>query len=99
MSGESVRIEFKGDAIHNLQYDPGTGRLMRAVAEIVSRRVKVPEGQQLSVKAGVARRGAFSQVIMRGKNAVFVEFGTRTRKAVAPLRNAIFSTKGVKVGR
>lgn len=93
-----IRVNFRMDGEALLKKDPGTGRLLRQVAEKVEARVKVPSGYTTTVKAGVGRHGAFSQVILHGPRAIFLEFGTKTTKALAPIRAAVFG-KGVKVGR
>jgi hypothetical protein len=84
-----IRIQMHHDADAKIAKDPSVGRELRKVAETVKGRVRAPKDMSLTVHAGVSRRGAFSQVIMRGPNAVFVEFGSRTRRALAPLRNAL----------
>jgi len=91
-----VRVVMYHNASDLLRNDAGTARLLRVAAEKLKGKVRAPSGYTTSVRAGVGRRGAFSQVIMSGHRAVFVEFGTKTVAALAPLRRAAFGQKGVK---
>jgi hypothetical protein len=84
------------DYKERLLRSPATGAALRKVAETAKSRIRAPSGQVLSVRAGVGRRGAFSQVVMTGPRAIFVEFGTRFQRALAPIRSAIFGMKGVR---
>ena len=59
-------------------------------AEDVRRRVRLPASHlTLDTRAGRGPRGPFSQVIMRGRNAVGFEFGNRRTRPYAPLRSAL----------
>lgn len=87
MNGLKVVFAQNGEDL--LRKDGGVGHAMRQVAAQVRDRVNAPSNQAVSIRAGVGRRGAFSQVIMRGPGALTIEFGSRTRKALAPLRNAL----------
>lgn len=90
------RVHMYPDAADRLLKAPGTGWALRAVAEKAGKKVKRPKDQEIAIRAGIGHRGAFAQVMMRGPRAVFIEFGTRHQKALAPLRNAVFGLKGVR---
>lgn len=86
----SLRVVMDRDAEAKLHKDLQTARALRVVANTVKSRVHLPkEPLTLSVQAGVGPHGAFAQVVMRGKDAVFFEFGSKTRRALAPLRSAL----------
>lgn len=91
-----IRMRFFSDHEDRLKKAPATGWALREVADKAKGRVSAPKDQTLSVRAGVGPRGAFSQVIMRGPRATFIEFGTFRQRALAPLRSAIFAMKGVR---
>jgi tRNA(Ile2) C34 agmatinyltransferase TiaS len=92
-----MKVHVFADADDRLKKDAGTARALRLVAEKAEHRVRAPHGYDVSVKAGRGPRGAFAQVIMRGPRAIFIEFGTRKQKPLAPLRNAIMSIRGTRV--
>jgi hypothetical protein len=65
---------------------------LRTGARKIAQRVRLPrraKGLKVSTRAGIGPRGGFSQVIMRGPGALAIEFGTRRRRPVAPLRKAL----------
>lgn len=66
-------------------------QILREEAEALQNRVRLPSRAKLHLvtRAGVGPRGAFSQVMMRGSGALAIEFGTRRRRAIAPLRSAL----------
>lgn len=87
-SGDAT-IKFNGSADKTIN-GLSVGELGRA-ADRIAARVHLPSRAKLSLstKRGMGPRGAFSQVIMRGSGALAIEFGTRRRRAVAPLRRAL----------
>jgi hypothetical protein len=87
----TLRVVVHEDAERNLKKSEDVGKALRTVAEKVKKKVRARKGLALSVRAGVSRRGAFSQVIMRGQGAVAEEFGTHSHPAKAPLRTALRS--------
>lgn len=95
----TVRTRVVPDYQERMKKDAGTARLLLKVADTAKSRVRAPHDQVISTKSGIGPRGAFAQLIMRGPRAIFVEFGTRTQKPLAPLRNALASIRGVRVGR
>ena len=90
---ELDRIHFVSGAEQLLAKDRGVAAALHAVATKARSSAAVPADQRLSVIAGVSRRGAFAQLVMTGPRAIFVEFGTRKQRALAPLRNAIFGRR------
>lgn len=85
--------------------DRDTAAALRPIAQRAANAVSLPvnlraygyarqESYEVTSRAGVGPRGAFAQVIMRGPRAVAIEFGTRTRPALAPLRRALFGMRG-----
>jgi hypothetical protein len=85
----TITVKVHQDQVDELTRDPMVGHLLRGVAEKIAAKVHAPKDQAISVRGGVSRRGAFSQVLMRGPRAVFIEFGTRRQQAKAPLRSAL----------
>lgn len=65
--------------------------ILREKANDLKGRVRLPSRAKLSLstRAGVGPRGSFSQVMMQGSGALAIEFGTRKRRAIAPLRSAL----------
>jgi len=92
MSEGLERIRFMPGATAELQKDSSVAQALRQVVDKAKGGAHAP-GMTFSTIAGVSRRGAFAQLIMTGPRAIFVEFGTRKQKALAPLRNAIFGRR------
>lgn len=83
-----IRIFQPGiDALRN---DRGVAEELRKVANAKASRVQAPSRMTISTRAGIGPQGAFSQVMMHGAGAGAVEFGTRSRAPLAPLRRAVF---------
>lgn len=87
-----MKIKYLPNADHELSNSESTGRLLKQVADGIKPRVKMPkeDGYELMTFGGRSRRGAFAQLVLRGPRAIFVEFGTKTKAAQAPLRRAVF---------
>lgn len=85
-------IRFIPGAEKLLMSDRDVARDLREKAEKVRRKVRAHPRFDLSVRAGVGPRGAFSQVIMRGPGALTEEFGSRRVPPRAPLRSALRGT-------
>lgn len=89
-----MRVKMDAQTDKKLLRDASTGWLLRATAEKVKDRVRLPSRDlSLSVRAGIGPRGAFSQVIMTGPGALAVEFGSRRHEPKAPLRAALRSIR------
>ena len=87
----SLKVRYLPGADKKLSNDPGSARLLRAVADRIKGRVKVPKGYEVTTQSHVSRRGAFAQIVMRGPRAIFIEFGTKNdHSPLAPLRKAVF---------
>lgn len=89
--GDAFRFRYADDAEKTLEALawPALAR----EAEKIRSRVRLPSGakgiQILPVKRGIGPNGAFAQVIMRGRGALAIEFGSRNGPPVAPLRRAL----------
>lgn len=75
-----------------MRRDPAVGRGLRVVAEKVARKVRAPARFEITTRAGIGPKGAFSQVIMTGDGALTEEFGSSSRPPKAPLRSALRGT-------
>ncbi|MGE0133761.1 MAG: hypothetical protein AB7L91_06290 [Dehalococcoidia bacterium] len=84
-----VRIEMKQSGLDELYKSDDMVDGLRTFAEEIAARVDEPSHLTVRARAGVSRRGAFAQVIMRGPGALTIEFGNRSRPPKAPLRRAI----------
>lgn len=62
---------------------------LKEAAEEIASRVSAPKHLTIRTRSGRGPRGAFSQVIMSGRGAIAIEFGSKTMRASAPLRNAL----------
>lgn len=86
--GEAFSLRFFDTAEAELER-LAVGELHEAAIRIKGR-VRLPyPALTLSTRRGRGPNGAFAQVIMRGPGALAVEFGTRRRRPMAPLRRAL----------
>jgi hypothetical protein len=91
------KVTYFADSDRKLEKDESVASALRVIAKTLEKRVQVPKGDySTTTKAGVSHKGAFAQIILKGPRAIFIEFGTTSQKALAPLRRAIF---GVVRGR
>lgn len=84
-----TKVNLFSEAIMKLGEDENVVKALGLEAEKVRSRVKAPRGMTLRTRSGRGRRGAFSQVIMRGQGALAVEYGSRKNPPYAPLRRAL----------
>lgn len=82
-------VRILHDGIRELERSPEVAALLGNEAATVQRRVRAPSHLRLSTRKGVGPRGAFAQVIMRGRGVIPIEFGSRNNAPMAPLRNAL----------
>ena len=87
----TVRMSRAG--LEALKKSPAIADKLGVEADKVKARVKAPSKFEIISRRGIASGGkygeAYSQVIMRGRGAIAVEFGTRKTPALAPLRKAL----------
>lgn len=85
------RVEILEAGITAMGEEREVVQILRDKANDLKGRVRLPSRAKLtlSTRAGVGPRGAFSQVMMHGSGALAIEFGTRRRRAIAPLRSAL----------
>jgi hypothetical protein len=83
--------KFDPNAIRRLAYEKSIVGSLAEEAAKVRARVRTPRRAQLALetRAGVGPKGAFAQVVMRGRGALAIEFGSRNNPPFAPLRKAL----------
>lgn len=84
-----ITVRALPEGIAQLRLEKGIARELGVIAGRYRDRVRAPSHLLVYARQGVGPRGAFSQVVMAGRGAVAIEFGTRTRRPSAPLRRAI----------
>lgn len=86
-------IKISQAGLNALKKSPDVARKLGVEADKVKSRVNAPSKFTVVSRSGVATTGryreAYAQVIMRGRGAVAVEFGTRRTAPLAPLRRAL----------
>lgn len=88
-----ARVTMKKAALKELFESREVVGGLREKAEQMAGRVQAPSHLDVSTRAGVGPRGAFSQVIMSGPGALTWEYGNRSRAPRAPLRAALRSVR------
>lgn len=87
----SVRLVIRPDGIRQLGSSAETAEALHDRAKVIAKRVRAPRRFRIDTRAGVSSESAFAQVQMFGPDAIRWEFGSRTHRPQAPLRNALRS--------
>lgn len=82
-------VKIFTEAIESLSESEEIPPELVKAAESIASRVRAPRHLTVYTRKGVSSRGAFAQVVMRGRGAVAIEYGTARMRASAPLRNAL----------